>query len=54
VQPEVVLLFKAGSPRPKDERDFELALPSLDERRRGWLHDALNLVHPGHPWLDAV
>ena len=54
VQPEVVLLFKARAPRPKDERDFELVLPYLGQRRREWLHGALSLVHPGHRWLDAL
>ena len=54
VQPEVALLFKAKAPRPKDERDFDFVLPYLDRRRREWLRDALNLVHPGHRWLDRL
>jgi hypothetical protein len=52
--PEAVLLFKARSPRPKDDQDFARALPLLDERRRSWLSDALELVHPRHPWLAAL
>lgn len=54
VQPEVVLLFKAKTPRPKDEQDFAVVLPRLDARRRSWLRDALALVRPGHPWLDEL
>ena len=50
-RPEVVLLFKAKASRSKDEVDFTTVLPHLDASRRGWLRDALALVHPGHPWL---
>jgi hypothetical protein len=54
-RPEIVLLFKAKhSDRPKDEADFTAALPKLDQLRRGWLGDALRLVHPGHPWLSRI
>ena len=52
--PEVVLLFKAKATRPKDERDFATLLPHLDADRRSWLRDALELVHPEHPWLEAL
>ena len=53
-QPEVVLLFKAKGVRQKDDDDFARVLPSLGERGRGWLRHALELVHPGHPWLVAL
>ncbi|MGN6599718.1 MAG: hypothetical protein ACTHMW_10635 [Actinomycetes bacterium] len=56
--PEVVLLFKAKHRRPKDELDLARTVPALDDAARGWLRDALTLVHPargphetGHPWL---
>ncbi|RZU48901.1 hypothetical protein EV385_0634 [Krasilnikovia cinnamomea] len=49
--PEVVLLFKAKAARAKDERDLSGALPLMTATQRGWLRDALELVHPGHPWL---
>lgn len=52
--PEVVLLFKAKATRPKDERDFATLLPHLNADRRSWLRDALELVHPEHPWLEAL
>lgn len=52
--PEIALLFKAKAVRPKDEEDFAATLPLLDASRRRWLGDALALVHPGHPWLEAL
>ena len=54
LQPEIVLLFKAKAARPKDEQDFAAVLPHLDGSRRLWLRDALDLVHPGHPWLEPL
>jgi hypothetical protein len=53
-QPEIALLFKAKHVREKDEADFEGALPLLDPAARGWLVDALELVHPGHAWIAAA
>ena len=53
-RPEVVLLFKAKHARPKDDGDLAAALPLLDAERRRWLAGALELVHPGHRWLDVV
>ncbi|MCX5008938.1 hypothetical protein OHB05_41175 [Streptomyces sp. NBC_00638] len=49
--PELVLLFKAKAPRPKDRADFEEVLPLLDRARREVLRKWLERVHPGHPWL---
>ncbi len=54
LRPEIVLLFKAKAPRPKDWVDLEIALPELDRQARAWLTDALTIVHPGHPWLEAL
>ncbi|MFJ9537536.1 nucleotidyltransferase domain-containing protein [Streptomyces sp. NPDC101225] len=48
--PEVVLLFKAKAPRPKDEADFAGVLPLLDRRRRERLGGWLERLHPGHRW----
>ena len=53
-QPEIALLFKAKHRREKDQADFDAVLPLLDSDARAWLRDALALVHPGHPWLDAL
>jgi hypothetical protein len=52
--PEIQLLYKAKSHRPKDDADFEAALPFLGLRRRAWLRAALSAHHPGDPWLDRL
>jgi hypothetical protein len=53
-QPEIALLFKAKHTREKDQLDFESVLPLLDGEARAWLADALAIVHPGHPWIEAA
>jgi len=52
--PEVVLLYKAKAPRPRDEQDLAAVLPRLDAGRRGWLLRALEACHPGHPWIPRL
>jgi len=54
VAPEVQLLYKARHAAGKDEHDFEVAVPRLSEGRRRWLREALELVHPGHRWIQAL
>jgi hypothetical protein len=54
-RPEVVLLFKAKhSHEPKNESDLAAALPALEPARRERLARWLELVHPGHAWIDEV
>jgi hypothetical protein len=53
-RPEVMLLFKAKASRAKDGDDLAAVLPSLDEAARGWLIDALAMIHPGHPWIERI
>lgn len=53
-QPEIALLFKAKHTRGKDQADFESVLPLLAPDARAWLTDALERVHPGHPWIEAA
>ena len=48
--PEVQLLYKARGRRPKDQSDFEAAVPKLSAAQRKWLGDSLALAHPDHPW----
>jgi len=48
--PAVVLLYKAKQPRPADELDFAAVHGELGRARRGWLREALEVAHPGHPW----
>jgi hypothetical protein len=50
--PEIVLLYKAANPQLKDENDLAAVQPALDDRQSEWLNSALELVHPGHPWLQ--
>ena len=52
--PEIQLLYKAKNHRPKDEADFEVALPELSTTARGWLRDALATYHPGDPWIARL
>lgn len=52
--PEIVLLFKAKHARDKDVLDFQAAFPFLEDHRRAWLRSAVQQVHPGHSWLDAM
>lgn len=53
-RPEIALLFKAAAARPKDEADFAAVLPRLDPEARRWLTEALDLVHPGSAWRNAL
>jgi hypothetical protein len=54
-RPEVILLFKAKHAHwSKNAGDLAAALPLLEAERRRWLADALQLVHPGHRWLDEI
>ena len=52
--PEIILLFKAKSPRDKDEADFHAALAALSHQQRLWLRSALLVCDPQHRWLDAL
>jgi len=54
LRPEVVLLAKAKHRRDKDEADFAVTLPVLDEEPRRWLAEAITIVHPDHPWLARL
>jgi hypothetical protein len=54
VAPEVQLLYKAKHAGKKDEHDFRLVVDSIIGVRRRWLREALELVHPGHRWIQAL
>jgi hypothetical protein len=54
VAPEIQLLYKAKWHRDKDEHDFERARDVLSTSQSGWLRDALGIVHPDDPWLQAL
>ncbi|MEU4155252.1 hypothetical protein [Actinoplanes sp. NPDC026670] len=52
--PELVLLFKAKNPRPKDQADFDATRPALTPQQRATLAGLLTRVHPGHRWLALL
>lgn len=54
LRPEIALAFKAKLARPKDERDFALTLPLLDEAAGRWLADYLARMEPDHAWRQAL
>lgn len=51
LRPHGTLLFKAKANRPKDRRDFDAAVGTLDVAERSWLLAALERFHPDHPWI---
>ena len=51
---EVQLFYKARARRPKDEVDFDVAEPLLDEGQRRWLRDAIALAYGPHDWLGRL
>lgn len=52
--PIAVLLFKAKHLRPKDQLDFETALPKLATSEKDRLKSWLVLEHPSHIWLNSL
>lgn len=52
--PEIALLYKSKNPRPKDQQDFNITHPHLTPDQRRWLHDAIKLQQPDHPWLPFL
>jgi hypothetical protein len=38
----------------KNQADLDATLQRLEPERRRWLRDALELVHPAHPWLAEL
>lgn len=52
---EVQLLYKARNPRPKDEIDFAVTLPTLTESQQQWLGAALRLAYGAdNAWLARL
>jgi hypothetical protein len=54
IAPEIALLYKAKQPRPDDDADFAAVLGALDNERRRWLAEAVQMDYPDHPWLAAL
>ena len=54
-RPEIVLLYKAKQhDEPRHQADLEAALPKMGIGARAWLVGALDVAHPGHPWIRQV
>jgi hypothetical protein len=49
--PEVVMLYKAKDPGPKEHADFVRVVGALDADARSWLRAALP---QGHPWRERL
>lgn len=52
--PEVSLLFKAPTPRPRDDQDLSHCLPKLSKTQFSWLKAAIALAHPASPWRSQL
>jgi hypothetical protein len=50
LRPEIQLLYKSKSPRPKDSTDFAAAWPFLDSEAKTWLASAVRSASPACPW----
>jgi len=54
-RPEIILLYKAKhAHRVRDRDDFTAVLPWLGPKRRRWLVQSLEMVHPGHRWIREL
>ncbi len=54
LRPEIVLLYKAKTPRELDEEDFEAVRGLVSEEAAGWLRLSLEFCYPEHPWLSRL
>ena len=54
LNPELVLSHKVQATRPKDDADFDAALPLLDDAQRSFLRHFLERNRPEHPWLPRL
>ena len=52
--PQIVLLFKAKNPRPRDVEDFDSLLPLLDRRAKEWLATSIGATYGDHPWRERL
>lgn len=52
--PEIQLLYKSGSTRPKDESDLATVFPCLEPFRRESLRKLLAAYQPDHQWLPRL
>jgi len=52
--PEIALLYKSRERSPKSQADLAAVAPQLSESAAFWLHEALEIGDPNHPWLDRL
>lgn len=52
--PEIQLLYKSTAVRARDDADFGNTWPLLSPDARRWLHVAIGLADPSHPWLTFL
>jgi hypothetical protein len=52
--PEIQLLYKSKTIRPKDAEDFRSTAPKLNAPAREWLRGSLAISQPGHPWIAEL
>jgi hypothetical protein len=52
--PEIQLLYKSKSIRPKDQTDFDTVIGLLDKDARAWLRKSLAIMSPYHAWLSSL
>jgi hypothetical protein len=51
---EIVLAHKARTLQPKDDGDFAVSWPLLDEQARCWLRETVERMYPRHPWSKPM
>ncbi|MBY0121616.1 nucleotidyltransferase domain-containing protein [Bacillus sp. S/N-304-OC-R1] len=54
LNPEIVLLYKAKNTREKDHQDFITIKDYLDDEKKKWLRNALEIHEPEHMWLQFL
>jgi hypothetical protein len=54
LNPEIVLLYKAKNPNPRDEADFKNVLEILGQKSRDWLKQAIQTCYPEHCWINIL
>ena len=52
IKPEIQLLYKSKSIRPKDEEDFQTVSKNLDANAIKWLNNALTQCYSQHKWIS--
>ncbi|MGA0228525.1 MAG: nucleotidyltransferase domain-containing protein [Paracoccaceae bacterium] len=54
LRPAPILLFKAKHCRPKDQFDFETALPHLSQSEKQWLMGSIEKEYPQCDWITEI